>query len=95
MSLGTSSDSDGQWCGLDHSISELRDWLGYLHHMLRVHTVVVGDIEDIEETVAKQKVGVGFTINARTTSSGRLHGTLRHQFLEMLIDGHFHELIPG
>lgn len=44
------------WMEFDRSVSELRDWLTLLEHMLRFQKVTVGDVKDIEHMIQKQKV---------------------------------------
>lgn len=40
----------------DKLVAELRDWLVLLERTLRTQPVTVADLEEIEETIAKQKV---------------------------------------
>ena len=44
------------WPDFDKVVAELRDWLTLLERMLRLQTVTVGDLEEMEEMIAKQKV---------------------------------------
>ncbi|GFN77849.1 dystrophin, partial [Plakobranchus ocellatus] len=46
--------STSSWLEFDKSVSELRDWLRLLEHMLRSQKVAVGDIKDIEQMRTKQ-----------------------------------------
>ena len=48
--------STSSWLEFDKSVSELRDWLRLLEHMLRSQKVAVGDLKDIEQMRAKQVV---------------------------------------
>ncbi|XP_071801510.1 dystrophin-like isoform X3 [Asterias amurensis] len=43
------------WPDFDKVVAELRDWLTLLERMLRLQTVTVGDLEEMEEMIAKQK----------------------------------------
>ena len=46
------------WPEFDKSVSDLRDWLTLLDHMLKSQVVTVGDIEEIEDIIVKQKVRI-------------------------------------
>ncbi|KAK3712452.1 hypothetical protein RRG08_002782 [Elysia crispata] len=46
--------STSSWLEFDKSVSELRDWLRLLEHMLRSQKVAVGDLKDIEQMQIKQ-----------------------------------------
>ena len=50
-------ESASPWPDFDKVVAELRDWLTLLERMLRLQTVTVGDLEEMEEMIAKQKVG--------------------------------------
>lgn len=52
----------------DKMVAELRDWLVLLDRTLRTQPVTVGDLEEIEETIARQKVCFFF----QTSSNYRL-----------------------
>ncbi|XP_072178254.1 dystrophin-like [Diadema setosum] len=43
------------WPDIDKVVAELRDWLLLLERMLRLQTVTVGDLEEIEDMITKQK----------------------------------------
>ncbi|XP_013413171.1 dystrophin isoform X2 [Lingula anatina] len=49
------SSDDEMWPEFDKSVVELRDWLTLLEQMLKSQIVTVGDIEEIEEMISKQK----------------------------------------
>lgn len=42
---------------LDKTITELADWLVLIDQMLKSNIVTVGDIEEINKTVSRMKVG--------------------------------------
>lgn len=42
---------------LDKTITELADWLVLIDQMLRSNIVTVGDVEEINKTVSRMKVG--------------------------------------
>ena len=44
------------WSDFDQSVAELRDWLTLLERMLKTQRVSVGDIQEIEMMIQKQKV---------------------------------------
>ena len=44
------------WSDFDQSVAELRDWLTLLERMLKTQRVCVGDIQEIEMMIKKQKV---------------------------------------
>ena len=46
------------WPDIDKVVAELRDWLMLLERMLRSQTVTVGDLEEIENMIIKQKVSL-------------------------------------
>ena len=46
------------WSTADQSVAELRDWLTLLERMLRSQRVAVGDCEEIEQVLNKQKVQI-------------------------------------
>ncbi|CAG5117360.1 unnamed protein product, partial [Candidula unifasciata] len=56
------------WMEFDRSVSELRDWLTLLEHMLRSQKVTVGDIKDIEHMIQKQKRESDSVITSPTDS---------------------------
>lgn len=44
------------WPDVDKVVAELRDWLMLLERMLRLQVVTVGDLQEIENMIMKQKV---------------------------------------
>ncbi|XP_077976931.1 dystrophin-like isoform X2 [Glandiceps talaboti] len=48
-------ESPSPWPEFDKAVAELRDWLTLLDHMLKSQIVSVGDVEEIEEMIIKQK----------------------------------------
>ena len=57
MDAKVAADATSPWPDFDKVVAELRDWLTLLERMLRLQTVTVGDLEEMEEMIAKQKVG--------------------------------------
>jgi dystrophin len=57
QSLATAPEPESPWPDLDKAVSEIKDWLLLVQHLLKSQHVMVGDIDEIEEAVAKQKVG--------------------------------------
>ncbi|XP_078699235.1 dystrophin-like isoform X12 [Branchiostoma floridae x Branchiostoma belcheri] len=49
------ADMPSMYPDFDKSVAELRDWLMLLDHMLKSQIVTVGDVEEIEEMIIKQK----------------------------------------
>ncbi len=45
------------WPDFDKVVEELREWLTLLERMLQTQSVTVGDLEEMEDMLAKQKVG--------------------------------------
>ena len=56
MDSVTAVESASPWPDFDKVVAELRDWLTLLERMLRLQTVTVGDLEEMEEMIVKQKV---------------------------------------
>ena len=46
------------WPDFDKVVGELREWLTLLGGMLQTQAVTVGDLEEMEDMLAKQKVWV-------------------------------------
>ena len=44
------------WPDFDKVVTELREWLTLLERMLQTQSVTVGDLEEMEDMLAKQKV---------------------------------------
>ena len=54
--VATQPTSKPVWSDFDQSVAELRDWLTLLERMLKSQRVTVGDIQEIEIMIQKQKV---------------------------------------
>ncbi|XP_022094793.1 dystrophin-like [Acanthaster planci] len=76
------------WPDFDRVVAELRDWLTLLERMLRLQTVTVGDLEEMEEMIAKQKEiwsGVLPLFSALAPSDRQLIGGLVVDIVTMLV----------
>lgn len=75
-------ESASPWPKFDKAVSELHDWLETLSEMMKTEKTVLGDSEDMEGLLEKQKVsnsGV-ITLLARNTILGNLKGVARGPF---------------
>ncbi|GFR63471.1 dystrophin [Elysia marginata] len=66
--------STASWLEFDKSVSELRDWLRLLEHMLRSQKVAVGDLKDIEQMRTKQMVSLSLVCVEQYDRGGRHAG---------------------
>ena len=54
--LFSSKESASPWPKFDKAVSELHDWLDTLSEMMKTEKTVLGDSEDMEGLLEKQKV---------------------------------------
>ena len=50
------SEKASPWPKFDKAVSELHDWLNTLSNMMKTEKIVLGDSEDMEGLLEKQKV---------------------------------------
>ena len=62
-SVATQPTSKPAWSDFDKTVAELQDWLTLLERMLKSQIVTVGDLQEIEITIQKQKVGLSLQSN--------------------------------
>ncbi|XP_038058938.1 dystrophin-like isoform X2 [Patiria miniata] len=55
MDAAAPAEGASPWPDFDKVVAELRDWLTLLERMLRLQTVTVGDLEEMEDMIAKQR----------------------------------------
>ena len=56
------SDRASPWPKFDKAVSELHDWLNTLSEMMKGEKVILGDSEDMEGLLEKQKVFFTFCV---------------------------------